>query len=290
MSPRLLTVREAMVSYLINQGWSPEGAELMSWAMHPFDKPAPPCTRSLQKKVKKTADAVGQRGQRLEEPQATQLAANALASYRQSALADGNEPLARFWHERLPAPAPSPAPGATAQGAPAPVHPAPPGAVAPMPDGATSGWRHAVTLPPGRLTQLAALDQPLEPVGRVAAQVLAAHLLAADSDADGTGGAPAELRERAALAGYLVDLDLAGVTPDDVATPTDGGLALVEVRAALAVLRAGDLAELARTHSPAAQAVLARLVGSDPVADHSGHLACDLGAGLRLAELQRSGA
>lgn len=289
MSPRLLTVREAMVSYLINQGWSPEGAELMSWAMHPFDKPAPPCTRALQKQVKKTAEAVGQRGQRLDEAAATALAFNALASFRQAALDDGNQPLARFWGERLPDTPVAPATATATATAAVPVATAPvataPGA--PAADGAaTPRWRHAVTLAPGRLAQLAGPDEPLEPVGRLVAQVLAAHLLT-----DGTDrGGPVLLRERAALAGYLIDLDLAGLTPDEVAEPATGGLALPDVAGALAVLTASDLGAVARDHSPAADAVLTRLLAADGAAGHEADLARDLGAGLRLAEHQRTGA
>ncbi len=284
-----------MVSFLINQGWSPEGAELMSWAMHPFDTGAPPSTRSLQKKVKRTAEAVGQRGQRLEEPEATTLAANALASYCRSALDDGNQPLARFWGDLLPAAPPTPS---SAEASPPPDPPRPPTPAAPpvavasppaAPAPPADGWLHAVTLPPGRLAQLGSLDQPLEAVGRVAAQVLTAHLVGL-----GLGPDQAPRGERAALAGYLIDLDLAGVAVADIAGPTPVDLDLASVMAALEVLDTTDLAALAHHHSPAAEGVLARLLATD---GSDGTTAVDpelvagcLGAGLCLARVQRTGA
>jgi hypothetical protein len=281
----MLNVREAMAAFLVNQGWTPEGAELMSWAVHPFERSSPPSTRALQKQVKRRADAVGQRAQELEEPQAVQLAVNALASYRQSALDDGNEPLARVWADLLPAGA---IPSAATAPAPARVTGAPDPGPTRAPAAPTNGWLHAVTLPPGRLAQLGSLDQPLDAVGRVAAQVLTAHLV--DLGVDDHSA----LCERAALAGYLVDLDLAGVAPGDLVDPaTDGaGLGMSSVLDVLAVLEATDLPALARHHSPAADAVLTRLLSSGPSgtdADTDLVAGC-LGAGLCLARVQRGGA
>jgi hypothetical protein len=275
----MLNVREAMASFLVNQGWTPEGAELMSWAVHPFEKMSPPSTKALQRQIKRRADAVGQRAQELEEPQATQLAINALDSYRQSALDDGNRPLAQYWGGLLPTDAtPSRAPSAAALAANSPE--ATTAASTPEP------WHHAVTLPPGRLAQLGSLDTPLEPVGRFAAQALTAHLLTV-----GDLGVLTALGERAALAGYLIDLDLAGVAADELPEPDADGLALEPVRAALARLDASDLAELARRHSPAADAVLTRLLATDPtIVDDGDLVARCLGAGFCLAQVQRTGA
>jgi len=280
MSPRMLNVREAMAAFLVNQGWSPEGAELMSWAVHPFERNSPPSTKALQKQVKRRADAVGQRAQELEEPQAVQLAANALASYRQSALDDGNQPLARAWGDLLPTGAVPTTPTATS----------PATASTSTTTTPTEGWLHAVTLPPGRLAQLGSLDQPLEAVGRLAAQALTAHLVEL-----GVGGEHAARCERAALAGYLIDLDLAGVAVTDVPHADDDlsgtGLDLTSVLAALAVLDAADLDDLARRHSPAADAVLTRLLAADNgTAVDADLVAGSLGAGLCLARVQRTGA
>jgi hypothetical protein len=286
MSPRMLNVREAMAAFLVNQGWSPEGAELMSWAVHPFERNSPPSTKALQKQVKRRADAVGQRAQELEEPQAVQLAVNALASYRQSALDDGNQPLARAWGDLLPA-------GAVPTGSTVPTTPtatSPATASTSTTTTPTEGWLHAVTLPPGRLAQLGSLDQPLEAVGRLAAQALTAHLVEL-----GVGGEHAARCERAALAGYLIDLDLAGVAVTDVPHADDDlsgtGLDLTSVLAALAVLDAADLDDLARRHSPAADAVLTRLLAADNgTAVDADLVAGSLGAGLCLARVQRTGA
>jgi len=280
MSPRMLNVREAMAAFLVNQGWSPEGAELMSWAVHPFERNSPPSTKALQKQVKRRADAVGQRAQELEEPQAVQLAVNALASYRQSALDDGNQPLARAWGDLLPTGAVPTTPTATS----------PATASTSTTTTPTEGWLHAVTLPPGRLAQLGSLDQPLEAVGRLAAQALTAHLVEL-----GVGGEHAARCERAALAGYLIDLDLAGVAVTDVPHADDDlsgtGLDLTSVLAALAVLDAADLVDLARRHSPAADAVLTRLLAADNgTAVDADLVAGSLGAGLCLARVQRTGA
>jgi len=280
MSPRMLNVREAMAAFLVNQGWSPEGAELMSWAVHPFERNSPPSTKALQKQVKRRADAVGQRAQELEEPQAVQLAVNALASYRQSALDDGNQPLARAWGDLLPTGAVPTTPTATS----------PATASTSTTTTPTEGWLHAVTLPPGRLAQLGSLDQPLEAVGRLAAQALTAHLVEL-----GVGGEHAARCERAALAGYLIDLDLAGVAVTDVPHADDDlsgtGLDLTSVLAALAVLDAADLDDLARRHSPAADAVLTRLLAADNgTAVDADLVAGSLGAGLCLARVQRTGA
>ena len=280
MSPRMLNVREAMAAFLVNQGWSPEGAELMSWAVHPFERNSPPSTKALQKQVKRRADAVGQRAQELEEPQAVQLAVNALASYRQSALDDGNQPLARAWGDLLPTGAVPTTPTATS----------PATASTSTTTTPTEGWLHAVTLPPGRLAQLGSLDQPLEAVGRLAAQALTAHLVEL-----GVGPDHAARCERAALAGYLIDLDLAGVAVTDVPHADDDlsgtGLDLTSVLAALAVLDAADLVDLARRHSPAADAVLTRLLAADNgTAVDADLVAGSLGAGLCLARVQRTGA
>jgi len=261
MSPRMLNVREAMAAFLVNQGWSPEGAELMSWAVHPFERNSPPSTKALQKQVKRRADAVGQRAQELEEPQAVQLAVNA-------------------WGDLLPTGAVPTTPTATS----------PATASTSTTTTPTEGWLHAVTLPPGRLAQLGSLDQPLEAVGRLAAQALTAHLVEL-----GVGGEHAARCERAALAGYLIDLDLAGVAVTDVPHADDDlsgtGLDLTSVLAALAVLDAADLDDLARRHSPAADAVLTRLLAADNgTAVDADLVAGSLGAGLCLARVQRTGA
>jgi hypothetical protein len=279
----MLTVREAMAAFLVNQGWSPEGAELMSWAVHPFAKECPPSTKALQKQIRRRADLVGQRGQGLEEQQAVQLAVNALGSYCQMAFDDGNAPLARYWADLLPG-----APSAPAGSPPdaAPVEPTAAVSTAePSGDTADPGgtWLHAVTLPPGRLAQLGSPDRELEPVGRFAAQVLGAHLVSERPDDDLLG-----LCERAALAGYLIDLDLAGVTPTELHEPTGDGLSLADVVSATEQLDATDLAGLARRHSPAADAVLGRLVAADSGGGVNEELVARcLGAGLCLARVQR---
>lgn len=286
MSPRMLNVREAMVQYLVNNGWAVRSGELMSWAVHPIDRDAPTSAKAFQKDIRRRADLVGQRAQGLDEEDAVRLAIGALLSYQRAALEDGNEALAQFWGAvvvehagpALGAPDPTAPPDAAAAPASA-TAPAPSPESAPAPAGE---WMHPVTLPPGRLAQLGSTDGPLEPVGRFAAEVLSAHLLLATVDGDGDLD---RLSERAAVAGYLVDLDLAGLAPAEVPEPPGDDLLLAAARAAIDHLGATDLAALARRHSPAAAAVVTRLAAADP--GRTGLVARGVGAGLCLAEWQR---
>ena len=224
-------------------------------------------------------------------PTPSRSAVQALVSYQHSAVQDGNEALARVWGEVVAEHAATGTPPAAPVAEPEPqptevavavAVPGAPGVARPGP--VAVDWVHAVTLPPRRLGQLGSLDRALEPIGPFATVVLAAHLVATlpagDPDRD-------RLAERAALAGYLVELDLAGVTPDVLPEPDGPDLRLAAVRAATDELTSFDLGALARRHSPAASSVAERLAGEDAGSERQDLVARSLGAGLALAARRR---